>query len=116
MTANPCNKKVYVVNRGSHDFSPAEKYGRLIYMTEGYQPKFSVATALRRFQFCMQESKQEDWILLTGLSVLNCIACSVFSLKHGRLNLLLFNCSGYVERRMLMNTEDNQIDDEGESA
>jgi hypothetical protein len=101
--------RVYVVNQGFHDFSSAEKYGRLIYMTEGYQPKFSVATALRRFQFCMQESEQEDWILLTGLSVLNCIACSVFALKHNRLNLLLFDGKGYVTRTVI-------IDRQGEEA
>jgi hypothetical protein len=94
--------KVYVVNKGFHDFSSAERYGRLIYMTEGYQPKFSVGTPLRRFQFCMQDSKPEDWILLTGLSVLNCLACSVFALKHDRLNILLFNGSGYVERTILI--------------
>ena len=94
--------KVYVVNKGSHNFASAEKYGRLIYMTEGYQSKFSVAGALRQFQFCMQNSHEEDRILLTGLSVLNCIACSLFTLKHGRLNLLLFNGKGYVERTLLL--------------
>lgn len=94
--------KVYVVNKGSHDFSSAEKYGRLIYMTSGYQPKFSVAAALRQFQFNMQESSEEDRILLTGLSTLNCIACSVFALKHKRLNLLLFNGKGYIERTLML--------------
>ena len=94
--------KVYVVNKGFHDFGSAERYGRLIYMTEGYQPKFSVAAALRRFQFCMQDSELEDWILLTGLSVLNCLACSVFALKHNRLNLLLFNGDGYVSRTVII--------------
>ncbi len=94
--------KVYVVNQGGHDFSTAERFGRLIFMTEGYQPKYSVAAALRRFQFCMQESKLEDWILLTGLSVLNCIACSVFVLKHNRLNLLLFDGKGYVQRILII--------------
>jgi hypothetical protein len=102
-------KRVYVVNQGFHDFSSAEKYGRLIYMTEGYQPKFSVSTALRRFQFCMQQSEAEDWLLLTGLSVLNCLACSVFALKHNRLNLLLFDGKGYVQRTVV-------LDEKGDAA
>ena len=94
--------KVYVVNQGFHDFSTAEKYGRLIFMTEGYQPKFSVATALRRFQFCMQDAKEDDWILLTGLSVLNCLACSVFAMKFNRLNLLLYDGKSYVQRTLII--------------
>jgi len=101
--------KVYVVNKGSHNFSSAEKYGRLIYMTEGYQPKFSVAAALRRFQFSMQDSHEDDHILLTGLSVLNCIACSLFTLKHSRLNLLLFNGKGYVERTLLLDEKGEDV-------
>ena len=102
--------KVYVVNQGYHDFSEAEKHGRLIFMTEGYQPKFSVATALRRFQFCMQDSKEEDWILLTGLSVLNCLACSVFALKHNRLNLLLFDGKGYITRTLIIDQDKENAD------
>lgn len=103
--------KIYVVNKGSHDFASAEMYGRLIFMTEGYQPKFSVASALRQFEFCMQESHEEDWILLTGLSVLNCIACSVFALKHERLNLLLYNGRGYVKRVLLLDRK-GEVKDE----
>jgi hypothetical protein len=99
--------KVYVVNRGTHDFSKAEKFGRLIYMTEGFQPKLAVSAAHRRFEFCMQESEQEDWILITGLSVLNCIACSIFALKHKRLNLLLFDGRRYVERVLIMGEKDD---------
>ncbi len=97
--------KVYVVNRGSHDFSAAKRYGRLVYMTEGYQPKLATARALRRFEFCMQESEPEDWILLTGLSVLNCLACATFAVKHGRLNILLFDGRGYVQRTMILDAK-----------
>ncbi len=99
--------KVYIINKGSHDFSSAGRYGRLVYMTEGFQPKFATGTALRRFQFCLQESEPEDWLLLTSLSVLNCLACSVFALKHKQLNLLLFNGRGYVERKMLLDEKES---------
>ena len=101
--------KVYVVNQGFHDFAPAEKFGRLVFMTEGYQPKFSVATALRRFQFCMQDSAEEDWILLTGLSVLNGLAMSVFALKHNRLNLLLYDGKGYVSRTLIIDQKGEHL-------
>lgn len=94
-------RKVYVVNRGAHDFSEAQKHGHLVYMTEGFQPRFSVNTAYRRFEFCMQDSSEEDWLLLTGLSTLNAVASAIFAVKHNRLNLLLFNGKTYTKRTLI---------------
>lgn len=100
-------RKVYIVNRGAHNFTEAQKYGRLVFMTEGFQPKYGVNTAYRRFVFCMQDSHEEDWLLLTGMSTLNAIASAIFASKHGRLNLLLFNGKGYVKRTIIINGDEN---------
>jgi hypothetical protein len=95
--------KIYVVNRGGHDLSPALKYGGpIIYMTEGQQNRFAVAAMYRKFADVLEESSSDDYLLPTGLANMNLIAGSCFAYKHGRLNLLLFKDGRYVERKVLL--------------
>lgn len=95
---------VYVVNKGGHDFSPASKYGRLVYLSEGLVSPFSVDKMYREFVEKFHDSGPDDFILMTGLSVMNSIACATFACKHdGRLNLLLYRNKKYITRTLLLN-------------
>ena len=100
---------VYIVNRGCHDHSDAERFGRLVYLSEGAVNRYAVANMYRQFVDQMKDSKPDDYILLTGLSVMSSLACAVFARKHGRLNLLLYKSSRtpgekgyYVDRTVLI--------------
>lgn len=93
---------VYVVNRGGHDFSEAERFGRLHFLSEGSMSKFAANKIYREFSIHLRSSKPDDYILLTGLSTMNVVACSIFSYLHGRLNLLLYKNGKYVERKIVL--------------
>jgi hypothetical protein len=92
--------RVYIVNRGGHDHSDAERFGKLIYLSEGPMNKYGVTQIYRQFAIVLANSSPEDYILPTGLSIMGHIACSIFVFLHGRLNLLLYKPSTkvYVER------------------
>ena len=96
-------KKVFVVNRSSHDYSGAEEFGDLIFMTDGSLRRFSTSRMYRLFEPYMRTSKPFDYILLSGMTVMCSVACGMFAAKHSRLNLLIYkpdprNSSTYVER------------------
>ena len=92
--------KVYIVNKSSHDFSNAEKFGKLIFMSEGRLNRYGTNDMVRKFQDAMRNSKEDDWLLPCSLNTANIMAASIFVMKHKRLNLLLFKPSTgeYVER------------------
>lgn len=96
--------KVFVVNKSGHDFAPAEKFGRLVFLSDGPMSRYATNNMFRQFSWKMRKSSPEDYILLCGLSVMNVIACSTFAAKHFRLNLLLFNNGSYLERNLLLET------------
>ena len=81
---------VYIVNNSGHDFSNAKRFGELIIMSEGVVDKFNITKMLRLFQKHLKISKSEDYILCSGPSVMNAIACADFASRHGCLNLLLW--------------------------
>jgi len=96
-------KKVFVINRSSHNYSKAEEFGKLVFMSEGSLNRFAASSLFRIFKPFINQSTAEDYLLIGGLSVMCSIACSMFAVKHGRLNLLIYKSipqkSGtYLER------------------
>lgn len=91
-------KKVFVINKAAHDFSKAERFGELIYLSKGAINKYAISRIYRQFQTIMDNSHEDDCILLTSLTVMCVIACCLFAVKHQRLNLLLFKDDDYIVR------------------
>jgi hypothetical protein len=106
--------KVYLLNKAGHDYSDAERYGELVTCTEGSLDKLDLQQMYRELSHAMQDSESCDFILLTSLTSLCCIACGIFSSKHGGLNLLIHTNSGYFERSVFFNNEykDNNYESE----
>lgn len=98
-------RKVYIINKGGHDYTPAEKFGDLVYLSEGLLQKYNTSQMYRLSLERMRDSEPSDYIVLTSLSTFCAIACSVFAHKHGRLNLLLYKDDDYVERQLVIDTE-----------
>lgn len=94
--------KVLIPNRSGHDFSPAEDYGELVYLTNGPLNRYATNKMFRFIQPQIEDSSPEDYVLITGLSILSSLVASMFVAKHGKLNLLLFDgkTHSYIERRL----------------
>ena len=81
--------KVYILNRAAHDFSDAERFGELVYCTEGSLDKTDLQQMYRELSYALRDSEACDYILLTSLTSLCSIACAIFATTHGGLNLLI---------------------------
>ena len=95
-------KRVYIVNKSGHDFGPAEKYGEVIFLSEGSMNRYATNSMVRQFGELMILSNPEDYIVPCSLNVMNSIACAIFAHKHGTLNLLLFKDGLYIERNHIL--------------
>ena len=102
-------QKVFIINRGGHNHSDAERFGELVYLSEGVVNRYAITEMYREFVQILKTSNEEDYILLTGLSVMSSLACAIFSRMHGRLNLLLYRATrtpgeqgSYVERTIMI--------------
>ena len=82
--------KVFIVNDSALDFSAAERFGELVICTSGRFDRFDLNQMHRELSVELEYSEPEDFILLTSLTTMCVVACSIFVEKHGRLNLLLF--------------------------
>lgn len=92
--------KVYIVNKSAHDFSAAEAYGELIFLSEGPMNRYAINNMHRFFTDKMKGSTEKDYIVPCSLNVMNSISCAIFAVKHRCLNLLLFKGGEYIERNI----------------
>jgi hypothetical protein len=97
--------KVFITNDSGHDYSAAKQFGELIPLSAGTVNKFHITKMLRQFEPLLRDSSPHDFILQSGPSIMNCIACAYFAALHGRLNLLIFRleengAQRYVVRRL----------------
>jgi len=94
--------KVFIVNRSAHNFSDAEKYGELVFLSKGSMNRYSTNNMHRKFTEAMKDSQETDHIVPCSLNVMNSICCAIFARKHGTLNLLLFKDGKYIERNLVI--------------
>lgn len=94
------SRSVFIPNRSRHDFSGAERFGTLKFLTTGIINRLEIAQICRVVEAGLEESNPNDLILPSSLTVLSAIASAVFALKHGRLNLLIYCAGDYLERNI----------------
>jgi hypothetical protein len=85
------NNKVFVPNEGAgHDYSDAERYGELVFVTGGSINPFDTGVMNRAWSSALADSSPSDYLVVTSL------------IKHKRLNLLLFSSRGKYRKREIV--------------
>jgi len=83
--------KVLIVNKGCHDYSKAEEFGELVVMSDGQFSRFATGKIYRQFQKYIALSEADDYLLVSGLTIMTAIAVGMLAARHGKVNLLLHN-------------------------
>jgi len=93
---------IFIVNNSGHDFSQAERQGRVVVLSTGLIDPFKVTKMYRQFSSMLSTSRAEDYILMSGPTTMNIIACAIFSALHGRINLLIWRHGHYTKRTIVL--------------
>lgn len=92
---------VWVLNQSGHDYSEAEKYGTLRYLTKGKVDAYASNKYYRIYADALQAMKEGDYILLTGLASMNLILGWIIGFKGFSLNILLYKNRKYIVRKLV---------------
>lgn len=98
---------VYITNRSGHDFEPAKKFGQIKFLSEGDVDPFNVNRIYCNLAVTLQHSNPCDFLLITGLSVMNSISSAIMARKHGRVNWLQYHAGTktYSARTIVLDRE-----------
>lgn len=94
--------KVFIPNKGGHDYSAATEIGEIVFVTTGLQYVFSATNHFRIWQDALKDSSPDDYILIAGLPILSIIGASIFTAMHGKLNLAIYVRGKYMRRNFTL--------------
>lgn len=90
--------RVYIPNKGSHDYSKAKQFGDLVFITEGFRDKFALDKFFQRAVKTMHDASPDDYLMITSLNSICCICASILAYRFGALRMLLHRGNRYVEK------------------
>ena len=99
---------VYVPNKGAHDYQDAKRYGELIFLTTGVVERYRTNTIYRTIMEGMDDAQEDDYLLISSLSILNSIISGILARKFGKINFLLFRDGKYLLRTVNIDSLLNQ--------
>ena len=94
--------KVYVVNNANHDYSKAEQYGELMYVTRGKLPIFKTSTVRAMLEKGLVKFAKDDYLLISGPAIVNIMAATLLYNKFDTVKFLIFDAKqqDYVVRHL----------------
>ena len=94
--------KVYVVNNTNHDYSKAEQYGELVYVTKGKLPIFKTNTVRAMLEKGLVKFTKDDYLLISGPAIVNIMAATILYNKFDTVKFLVFDTKqqDYVVRHL----------------
>lgn len=94
---------VWLVNEGGHDgYHKAERFGRIIALTSGNVNPFALDRHLVNIGQRLSMAKENDYIALSGLAILNALVVSIMLTKFDKVNMLQWSTQKgtYVKLRL----------------
>lgn len=88
MVATP---KVWVVNTGQHDYSPASKFGVITPIFRGRMDVFDSRAIIEdMLKMLNKHAQADDYIVYSGFTFLNSLVSHYFFKRFGKIQCLIF--------------------------
>ncbi len=91
--------KVFVLNDGGYDYSTAQTFGEVVICSTGFVKK-DISYCYRLLSEKLSLAQASDFIVLSGLTSLCCVATALFIEKFGSVNFLIFKDDRYVPQTL----------------
>jgi len=94
--------KVFILNKDERDYSDAERFGEVLFVTKGRIPNPYDITGLHKIiEQMMNMVKEDDYIVISTIPILHMIASSFIAAKYGKVNYLTFGYGKYQEQTVI---------------
>jgi len=95
-------RRVYILNEGTHDYSPAERFGELVFCTTGVLPKNDINRLAKELDNVLSESQPTDLIMLSSFASICAVAAAIMAALHGEVHFLTFHDGEYYEKDLML--------------
>lgn len=94
--------RVFVANYAGHDYAEAEPFGEIRYITKGFISFGNLDRVKYQIAESILNTTKDDWLLLSGVSIINVLSALLWYERHGIVKLLNYDKSGGKYREMIL--------------
>lgn len=94
--------KVFIVNNSGHDYTKAESFGELVMCSAGSVNKTDIHQMYRDMLSALKDAQPEDYLLISSLCSLCCVATAIFADRFGRVNFLIWDREEYIAKNLML--------------
>lgn len=98
-------RKVYVLGKGGHDYSDAERYGKLVFLDIPTYARWDIDRLYRELEEGLQDADKDDLFIVSHLASHCCVATALLIEWFGRVNFLIFRKDKYEEHKLVVNPD-----------
>lgn len=104
-------RKVFVANRGYHNYSAAERYGVLVPVTEYKVNIKSTDTLIGQIHEVLSHASSDDYLLVSGPAIVNVLCVGAWLARFGSVNLIFYDTldGDYISREGLDFEQDEEV-------
>jgi hypothetical protein len=88
---DPSSPTVWVSNFSGHNYSDAERFGPIRFITEGYVSLRYLDRVFDEVVKGSADTHKDDYFLLSGMNLINVLAVLVWYNKHKKIKLLIWD-------------------------
>jgi hypothetical protein len=81
-------KVVWLVNKGGHDYTKLERFGRIIPLTTGVANPFNPDRLMLNLGHLLKMASADDYLAISGLPLLNALALTMWLRKFPTAHVL----------------------------
>lgn len=97
--------KVFITNFQDKNFSPAKKYGEVIFVTKGFMPLDDMEDVRSSLSKYVELSSPQDFVILIGPSVIIAMFTVLWFQKHGFMNVLSWDNKNMAYRHFVIGVD-----------
>ena len=95
-------RKVYILTKGAHDYSDAERFGTLVFLNIPTFVRWDIQRLYLELQEGLKDAKEDDLFLVSHLTSHCCVATAILTEWFGRVNFLIFRKDKYEENKLIL--------------
>lgn len=94
MSNKPRAAIAWVVNKGGHNYTDAERFGRLMPITTGTINPFNTDRLALLVSYRIKEADPNDFVVISGMPILNMIVAILWMARFEQMNVLQWSTTG----------------------
>ena len=101
-------RNVYILSKGGHDYSDAERFGKLVFLGIPSHLRWDMTKLRTELESKLEDAEEDDLFIISHLTSHCCVATAILTEWFGKVNFLVYRKDKYHEANLVTMEEKDE--------